>query len=281
MSQDSFPRPVVARRATAALVAVLLGALVVGGFVLSRRPSQAGGDGASTSPSPGTQPVTGAVAGGGAPTPPPDATASVTPQDAAPYPEGEDLPPEPVAPGDELLINIEGWEKRVRARRPQVVEFRKLASKALRSQEENARLRELLTDPRMLATAVEDLAGRKETQLDRTRQLQRNYQVDVLTAALSWKENPSREAAVQAAMKAVAFDNLDPSLPKDLRKSFAGDKVELYAILLRSEPTRTEELRRAAKGTRLEQLMQYGHLWGNYLLTQVDRDQKPLADHLE
>ncbi|MFE8599343.1 hypothetical protein [Archangium violaceum] len=272
MSQDSFPRPVVARRAAAALTAVLLGALVLGGFVLSSRTSRAGGDGAPTSPRPGTQPVTGAAA----PTPSLDATASVTPQDPVPYPEGADLPEPPVAEGNEFLIDMERWERQVNARRPQVVEFRKLANKALRSQEENARLRELLSDPRMLATAVEDLVGRKETQLDRDRQLQRNYQVDVLNAAMSWKENPAREAAVQAAMRAVAFDNLDPSLPKDLRKSFAGDKVELYAVLLRGDPARTEELRRAARGTRLEPLMRYGNLWGNYLLTQTERAQLPL-----
>jgi hypothetical protein len=228
--------------------------------------------------------VNGATAPGweGAPTPLPDATASVTPKEPDPYPEGEDIPGTPAELGNELLIDIERWEERVRARRPRVVEFRKLANKALRSQEENVRLRELMSDPRMLATAVEDLAGRKETQLDRTRQLQRNYQVDVLNAAMSWKENPAREAAVRAAMKAVSFDNLDPSLPKDLRKSFAGDKVELYAVLLRGEPARTEELRRAAQGTRLEPLLRYGHMWGNYLLTQEDRAQQPLpsvADH--
>ncbi|HYO69126.1 MAG TPA: hypothetical protein VEU33_23910, partial [Archangium sp.] len=68
----------------------------------------------------------------------------------------------------------------------------------------------------------------------------------------------------------------DPSLPTDLRKSFAGDKVELYAVLLRGDPARTEELRRAAKGTRLEPLLRYGNLWGNYLLTQTERAQLPL-----
>lgn len=239
---------------------VIAAALIVGVAVVGVRRSRVaqpdGGDAVTQTSEDGRTRSASLFASGGGRAPEPAATT---------YPEGEDVPDDVPPPGTENLIYIPSLEKRVGARRPQLIEHRHLADKAIRTEQENARMKALMADPKMIATVAEDLRGARERSLDQTRQLQRTYEVDFLAQGMSWKENPAWEQVKAAVRDSIAFDNLGDDRPADLRKSFLGDKMELLAVLRVHDPNGADALLAELEHTPMKKAMTYADYMARYL----------------
>ncbi len=187
------------------------------------------------------------------------------------YPEGADVPDDIPPAGMEKLIWIPSLEKRIGARRPQLVEHRHLAEKAIRTAAENSRMKALLADPKMVATVAADLRATAEKTLDQTRLLQRTYEVDFLAEAMSWEGNPAHDAARQAIVDSIAFDNLDKGRPDDLRRSFVGDKMELLAVLRANDPAAADAVVKELSLTPMAKAMDYANVVAHHLVETATR----------
>ncbi len=141
------------------------------------------------------------------------------------------------------------------ATRPALAEFKRLQEKVLRSAEENAAAMKLLSDPKLISEAQQDLRGSGERELDEAAQLRRMYQVDYLMACSAWKDNPERTRAIEAIKDAVMSEGLHEGAPENLRKSLAGDKIELYSALKQLDETESAKIRLWSRGRSLEPLL--------------------------
>jgi hypothetical protein len=169
-----------------------------------------------------------------------------------PLPEEQD--PEAPNPTEHSPTEL---RHRVAARRPRLIDYKDLTSKAIRTQAENARLRKLLSDPTMAAAALEDLRALKEETLDEGRQLQRIYSIDLLASFITWKENPIREQVASAVAESVLDDTLGRAKDPALINSLAGDKVELVRALTVEDGEKVEDIYNRSRGGRWERLMKF------------------------
>jgi hypothetical protein len=132
-----------------------------------------------------------------------------------------------------------------------------LCSKALRSEEENRALAKYLSSPDLVGQSFEVLAAKDESVFDLDAQERRLEQVEFLSRALSLRDNPMRGRVLQALPAIIARDIASMDVNPMLKRSLAGDQIELFQILQKSDVAAAEALADRSKGTANEKLIAY------------------------
>lgn len=159
----------------------------------------------------------------------------------------------PDAPRSEL----DKMRARVMQSHPDIAQYRHLQRKVLMRPEERDALRGIFQDEQVLAAAKHDLLAEHEKTFSEDRQFQRLYRVEFLGMGLEWKENPGREQLLSTTKELILAKNIQNDQELELRRSLAGDKVELFMILLHNDRAQAEQLLADAQGTDLEKLLVY------------------------
>jgi hypothetical protein len=113
--------------------------------------------------------------------------------------------------------------------------FLELNSVALKSRGQKQKLNQLLSHPILIQEAAAILAARNVRGLDPEENQDRFAAVDFLGNALMWNENPKRLAVRDAVVALVTRDLDAVKKSPALKRSMAGDQIELYQYLLRSD----------------------------------------------
>ena len=87
--------------------------------------------------------------------------------------------------------------------------------------------------------------------------MERMYRAELLGRAVAWEDNPQRDAVLLAMERVVLADNIDAGQPLEVRRSLAGDKVELYMALLHEAPEEAAAIAARARGTWMERLLDH------------------------
>ncbi|RKG97177.1 hypothetical protein D7V97_34610 [Corallococcus sp. CA053C] len=146
--------------------------------------------------------------------------------------------------------------QRVMAENPDLARFRQLQRKVLRRAEETQALQALFNDSKVVDTAKRDLLAKGELRFTDEAQFRRLYQVEYLGMGVEWQDNPEREARFKDIEQLILANNIQPDMDLELRRSLAGDKVELFMILLHNDRPRAEALLLKTQGTRLAPLLE-------------------------
>lgn len=154
-------------------------------------------------------------------------------------------------------LPIDKMRDRVMLANPDLAQFRLLQRKALMKPEERERLQEIYQDSELLAVAKRFLLAEGEKTFSEDRQFQRLYRVEYVGMALEWQDNPNRNTLLSETKDLILAKNIHNDQELELRRSLAGDKVELFMILLHSDRAGAESLLEQVKGTNLEPLLQY------------------------
>lgn len=136
--------------------------------------------------------------------------------------------------------------------------FREINRKILTTTAEKAALKEQLSDENMIRRAFLLLgeAIHSQEQLTENEQL-RLMALDYFEQGLKWAENPSRLQVAEALKNLLMLDNLSMIEDLTIRKSFAGDKVEIYAMLKEHEPSSIEIISTLPTDGRIRKLIKY------------------------
>ena len=135
-------------------------------------------------------------------------------------------------------------------------EVEKPLVKVILSEEERRKQNEQLSDRRFMAAAASTLKN-PVTQFERRDELRRMKAVTYLAVAAHWTENPEREAIFSTIDEAIAQENIATVANERQKKSVAGDKIELFEILLRESPERAAKVEDRARGTWLSPILHY------------------------
>jgi hypothetical protein len=138
-----------------------------------------------------------------------------------------------------------------------------LAHKAILSDDETSELKRKLSDPAMIAHAKDillqtvsvDPRNPKLPDFDQDRL--HMSMVSFLAASMGWTVNPLREQSIQSAVAVITRDISQSDAPLFVKKSAAGDQIELYESLLVADPAIAETLRKNAERTPIEKLIVY------------------------
>jgi hypothetical protein len=139
-------------------------------------------------------------------------------------------------------------------------EYRNLASKALLTEKEKDSVKELLADRNLIESARDTLldAGmHDQSRLDFEAERSRLHWVEFLSRSMGWTANPARDFAVQMTTEVVQRDVRALSLPNMVKRSLAGDQIELYQALEVASPSTAQALREDSMGGSNEQLIAY------------------------
>jgi len=145
--------------------------------------------------------------------------------------------------------------KKVLEANKDLADYKFFEQKVLRTQAETQVFQSMLTSAERLSRAFQSLASPGETEFSKEAELARMYQVDYLEQALRWKENPTQEKVLEVAERIILADNLSPGLPIELRRSLAGDKLELFKVLQEIAPDRAQSIVERARGQRVEKIL--------------------------
>jgi hypothetical protein len=135
--------------------------------------------------------------------------------------------------------------------------FNHLRMKALLTREEEAELQSHLSD----VDLIHSCSGRLSSHLanhtlnfgDRkTEQLRRMDAVDFLRRALQWSKNPSKDDVLDAFTYTLESEDID-TIQSDrwLKRSIAGDKIELLVALQRVEPEMVDSISSRLTGKKI------------------------------
>jgi hypothetical protein len=81
--------------------------------------------------------------------------------------------------------------------------------------------------------------------------------LDYLEKSVALSENPAREEAFESLGNIMILDNLSNIEDMSIRKSYAGDKVEAYAILKQYAPQTLEIVNSLPEDGRIRKLIKY------------------------
>jgi len=140
---------------------------------------------------------------------------------------------------------------------PDVAEFRAIEHKVLRSTAEKKQRQEMLSDITRIRHARDRLLATREGPLTREDELERLYRVEYLAATIEDPHNPALSEAFAAIKDVILAESNVDGIPLDLRRSLAGDRMELYMALLHDAPDQAAAIAAQAKGTALEPLIRY------------------------
>lgn len=159
-------------------------------------------------------------------------------------------PSAPRSPLDEM-------RDRVMIAHPDLAQFRHLQRKVLLHPEEKESLRGIYQDPQLRDAAKLDLLAENEKTFSEDRQFLRLYRVEYLGMGLEWKDNPHRAEMLTTVQEVILAKNIHTNQDLELRRSLAGDKVELFMILLHNDRAQAELMLDQNRGTDLEKLLAY------------------------
>ena len=80
--------------------------------------------------------------------------------------------------------------------------------------------------------------------------------IDFLEEAIAWKENPSREEALESLENAIKVNQLGLA-KKEVKRLVVGDKIELFTILSQEEPAKARALLESTQDHRLRDTLNY------------------------
>jgi len=123
---------------------------------------------------------------------------------------------------------------------------------ALLRRVDQAEMQSYLSDPKLLHDAMTKISQVKEKSFISENEVKRIEAIKFIEASLEWNENPIKEHIVEGVIEIIRSDLLDESLDVRLLKSLAGDRVQLFHILLRKSP---EKLARAVKNIDNQRLL--------------------------
>ncbi len=129
---------------------------------------------------------------------------------------------------------------------PQLSDFCGVTKKAVMTERDREVLGDLLSNARRLDDAKSALLSSEETAYSEENELARVLWVQYLRLAMAWDDNPAIKGAVAVARDVFLADNLRVTLPQDLRKSLAGDKIELFATIKSRFPNVAAEIQQEA-----------------------------------
>lgn len=144
---------------------------------------------------------------------------------------------------------------------PRLKEYEDVQKKVLRTTDEKDLLNRMLADPERIrqATLLLDEVVVDHATLE-SHEIARLKALDFLESGLRWKENPARQDIIDRLYALLVHDNLPPKEKENgLRaaRSYAGDKVEIYATLNEHSPETLEPLRDLPEDGRIRRLMQF------------------------
>ncbi len=87
--------------------------------------------------------------------------------------------------------------------------------------------------------------------------IQRLIRIDYLREALAWRANPERGHLLSEVESLILEDSFGSTMPPDVKRSVAATKMELFELFHDQEPGRARAMVEAARGTRLERLLEY------------------------
>jgi hypothetical protein len=126
-----------------------------------------------------------------------------------------------------------------------------LYSKVLLTTEEKAKLQAELSNPDLIRKSYLSLTDITSHERVRFQAL------DYFEKAIAWKENPAREQIIESLKNHMLLDNLISIQDMALRKSYAGDKIEAYAILKEHAPEALEVINTLPEDGRIRKLLTY------------------------
>ncbi len=154
---------------------------------------------------------------------------------------------------------LDGALEVVLAGDPVLRRFFELRKKALRTKAEQRDYQEMLADEELIREAQDELlSAYSDGDVDQSEELRRLQRIQYLNAALAWKENPARQAALTSVLDVLLAD-VPVSMGKAVKGSVFGDKFDLYQHLLLSDPDRAKALLAQVRGTRAERVLRLAH----------------------
>lgn len=183
------------------------------------------------------------------------ATPGPTQEATAPAPQAHTPGGGPVEPPREYLGSRDYIRRKLLAANKDLADYKYFEEKVLRTQAETQSFQSMLASTERLGKAFERLAAPTEKEFSDEAELERMYQVDYLEQALRWKENPEREKVLDLTERIILADTLSPELPLELRRSRAGDKLELFKVLQEVAAERARRTVERARGTRVAKIL--------------------------
>lgn len=142
---------------------------------------------------------------------------------------------------------------------PVLRRFFELRKKALRTKPEQRDYQDMLADEELIREAQDELlSAYADGEVDQSEELRRLQRIQYLNAALAWKDNPARQAALASVLDVLLAD-VPLTMGKAAKGSVLGDKFDLYQHLLLSDPDRAEALLVQVRGTRAERALRLAH----------------------
>jgi hypothetical protein len=196
-----------------------------------------------------------------APPKPEPASAAQAQAPAAQPPEMLAAPPEAI-PGDEgvhgeFTTSTDLVKQKIFKTEPKLAQFDYFREHVLLDSNSRKDYEALLADRAMYEQTRRALLYPTDAKDTVESNIKRLMQIDYLREALAWKENPERSHLISEVEALLREDSFGPTMPPDVKRSVAATKMELFEILHDQEPGRTQALVEAARGTRLEKLMEY------------------------
>ncbi|MES2504691.1 MAG: hypothetical protein V4534_07430 [Myxococcota bacterium] len=130
-----------------------------------------------------------------------------------------------------------------------MLDFDHFRSKVLLSADEKARLNEILSDGSQISSSHEILKSFGSADSDRI------VAIDYLEKAVAWKQNPSRSLVLAVLKDILITDNLHKIADLDIRRSYAGDKIELYQLIKVHAPETLKEFEQLPNDSRIAKLI--------------------------
>lgn len=202
-----------------------------------------------------------------APVPPAPSTTVSAPPAAQARPAPLPQPPELLAapeelPGEEgehgeFTTNTDLMKQKLFKTEPKLAQFDYFREHVLVDSNGRKDYQALLADRTMHEQTRHALLHPEPAQDSMQANVKRLMQVDYLREALAWKENPERRQLLSEVERIILEDAFGPDMAPDVKRSLAATKFELFELLYRQDPERAQALVGAARGTRLEKLLEY------------------------
>lgn len=173
-----------------------------------------------------------------------------TPAPRLALPDGEPgkLSELPVAMPDQIIEQILKDNKRLGL-------FMNLHKAVLPGAQTREEYHKVLSDLAMMSAMADDLMDPGSGHPESAEYYRRLMEVDYFDAALSWKDNPQRQRALDLVRDIIAKDNFLGDQDVSRRQVLGGSKMELYRMLYEHDAPRVAELVAQARGTRMEPLI--------------------------
>lgn len=139
-------------------------------------------------------------------------------------------------------------------------QYYRLQQKVLPSEDERVALRAMLSDVELIQQLKADLLASEKT-YSKEAEARRMVEVEFLSDAVAWGDNPEMKAVTEAIEGFVFADNIAADAPEELAQSLAGDKMELYTQMLHRAPERAASLTERARGKNVESFLAYAKGW--------------------